>query len=98
MKRIFRARRLGQRGGHIINPQCSELVRHAVPIFNMATTHDADNQPLPVAPRTGDRLRHGAVPEQLGSDKTLELFRICTGLPTSGGVLLKPLEQSLAIV
>jgi hypothetical protein len=41
--RIFDVRGPGQTGRYIIDLQCRELVRHTVPLFNMATAHDADD-------------------------------------------------------
>ena len=78
--------------------RCSELVWHTVPVFNMATAHDADDQRLPrIATSAGDRLCHGAVPELLRADETFEPFQGCAGVLTSGRVLLKPLKQTIAI-
>ena len=59
MDRIFSIRRPGQCRGHIIDPQCSELVWHTVPVFNMATAHDADDQRLPRIAPNGCRGRLG---------------------------------------
>ncbi len=98
MDRVIGVGRPRQCGGDIIDPQCSELVRDTVPVFNMATAHDADDQRPPrIAPRAGDRFDHGAVPELLRTDETFEPFRSCAGVLACGRVLLKPLKQPVAI-
>jgi Phage integrase family len=81
MDRVIGVRTPGQCGGHIVHFQGGELVRHTVPVFNMATTHDTDDQrPPPIAARPGDRLGHCAVPELLRADETFEPFRCCAGV------------------
>src|ERR1019366_3439766 len=73
-------------------------VWHAVPVFNMSTAHDADDQRPPrIATLAGDCLGHGAVPELLRADETFKPFRGCAGILTSGWVLLKPLKQTVSI-
>ena len=81
-----------------IDPKCRELIWHAVPIFNVSTAHNADDERLPhIATSADDRLGHGAVPELLRADETFEPFGGCVGVLTSGWVLLKPLKQPVAI-
>src|ERR1019366_4137557 len=96
--RIFGVRGPGQRGCHIVDPQCSELVRHTIAVFNMATAHDShDQRPARAALRVSDCPSHGAVPELLRADETFEPFRGCAGILASGRMLLEPLKQAVSI-
>ena len=98
MDRVIGVGRPRQCGGYIVHPQRGELVRHTIPVFNMATAHDADDERAPrIAVRVGDCLGHCAVPELLRADETFEPFRSCAGVLTGGRVLVKPLKQPVAI-
>ena len=64
----------------------------------MSSAHDADRERTrSIATHSGNGHRHGAIPEQLSPNETLEPCRIRGRAFTAGRVVLEPSEQAFSI-
>ena len=79
----------GQERRNAFDSQALKLMRHAVAMRNVFAAHDTDHQSIRYARGSGsERLRHCAVPYELGLDEAVEFG---VGARRGGGPVLRVL-------